>query len=76
MTTNPDFVPWHSRGGRLVLASRRGWAAVGGRDAVREAFAPLAPEWVGEKGLTLARGQFCTLFCAPGLCMASWSTWH
>lgn len=53
-----------------------GWAAVGGRDVVREAFAPLAPEWVGEKGLALARGQFCTLFCAPGLCMASWSTWH
>ena len=76
MATNQDFVPWRSQGGGLVLASRRVWVAVGSRDVVRGAFAPLALEWVGEKGLSLADGQLCALFCACGLCTASWSTWH
>lgn len=75
MATNQDCaVAQPTR--RLVLASQRMWAAAGGRDAVRGAFAPLAPDWVGEKGLALAGGQLCALFCARGLCMASWSTWH
>lgn len=40
-----------------MLASRWVQTAMGGRDAVRGDFVPLAPEWVGEKGLPWAGGD-------------------